>query len=216
MLNVTSAQHLALVPVRDGVEDVPADGWHRISAGAGATGPRLYDWAFLPFRSMVPQGWSKGLLIRRSLGAEQKLTFYLTFAPAGTPLAELVRVAGSRWTIESCFETAKGELGLDQYQVRSWTGWYRHITLVMLALAFLTVVRKAAIGGSGSVRPDGQSPPFDHAGPAGQRQQNSLSALPTRPVQTTRTRRRYRLVALAKTASAAGSPRPLETTNSQR
>jgi SRSO17 transposase len=209
VLNVTSAQHLALVPVREWVEDVPANGWHRISAGDGAKGPRLYDWAFLPFRSVVPAGWSKGLLIRRSLGAEQKLTFYLTFAPVGTLLAELVRVAGSRWTIESCFETAKGELGLDQYEVRSWTGWYRHITLVMLALAFLTIVRKAAIGGTGSVRLGGRSPPFDRSG-------NSRSTLPTCPVPTTQTRRRYRLVALAQTSSAASSPRPLETTNSQR
>src|SRR3954452_16053338 len=152
VLAVTSAQHLGLVPVLDWVEDVPANGWHRLSAGAGAKGPRLYDWAFLPFRGAVPEDWGKGLLIRRSLGEKQELAFYLTSAPPGTTLADLVRVAGTRWTIEECFEAAKGEVGLDQYEVRSWTGWHRHITLALLALAYLTVLRKAAIGGKGSRR----------------------------------------------------------------
>lgn len=76
-----------------------------------------------------------------------ELTFYLICAPEGTAPADLVHVAGARWTIESSVEMAKQEVGLDQYEVRSWTGWYRHITLAMLAFAFLTVLRKAAIGG---------------------------------------------------------------------
>jgi hypothetical protein len=117
VLAVTSAQHLGLVPVLDWVEDVPADSWHRLSAGAGAKGPRLYDWAFLPFRGGVPEGWGKGLLIRRSLSEKHELAFYLTSAPPGTTLADLVRVAGTRWTIEECFEAAKGEVGLDQYEL---------------------------------------------------------------------------------------------------
>ena len=71
---------------------------------------------------------------------------YLTLAPTGTSLAELVRIAGTRWTVERCFETAKGAVGLDQYEVRSWRGWHRHITWAMLAHAYLAVLRKTAVG----------------------------------------------------------------------
>ena len=92
-------------------------------------------------------GWKTGLLIRRKKGRPHQFTFYLTRSPEETPLSELVRIAGQRWRIESCFEEAKGETGLDEYEVRSWTGWYRHITLAMLAHAYLTVVRQHAIGG---------------------------------------------------------------------
>jgi SRSO17 transposase len=204
VLAVTSAQHLGLVPVLDWVEDVPADGWHRLSAGAGAKGPRLYDWAFLPFRGAVPEDWGKGLLIRRSLGEKHELAFYLTSAPPGTRLADLVRVAGTRWTIEECFEAAKGEVGLDQYEVRSWTGWHRHITLAMLALAYLTVLRKAAIGGRGPGRSRRRSAALDRA-------RDPPLAVPTRDPETRRSKRRYRLVALAKAAPAAGTPFLLET-----
>jgi len=157
VLAVTSGQRLFPGTVSDWVEEVPGDGWHRLSAGEGSTGPRLYDWASLPFRG-APPGWRKGLLIRRRLAAAEELTFYLTCAPEATTLAELVRIAGTRWTIEACFELAKAEVGLDQYEVRSWTGWHRHITLAMLALAFLTVLRKAAIGGRGQPR-SGRRPP---------------------------------------------------------
>src|SRR3712207_7614306 len=97
-----------------------------------------------------------GLLIRRSPAKPDKLAYYLTHAPEETTLATLVRVAGTRWTVESCFEAAKGEVGLDQYEVRTWTAWHRHVTLAMLALAFLTVVRSAAIGGRGQSRPHGR------------------------------------------------------------
>jgi SRSO17 transposase len=209
VLAVTSAQHLGLVPVLDWVEDVPADGWHRLSAGAGAKGPRLYDWAFRPFRGAAPEGWAKGLLIRRGLGEKHELAFYLTLAPPGTTLVDLVRVAGTRWTIEECFETAKGEVGLDQYEVRSWTGWHRHITLAMLALAYLTVLRKAAIGGRGPGRPGRRPAALDRAG-------DPPPALPTRHPETLRSHRRYRLVALATAAPAAGAPLPLETSGSIR
>jgi SRSO17 transposase len=146
VLAVTSTQRLGLKPVEDWLEDVPARGWARLSAGDGAKGPRLYDWAYLPY-GLPPAGWKSGLLIRRKKGRPHQFTFYLTWAPAQTPLSTLVRVAGLRWTIESCFEEAKGETGLDQYEVRSWTGWHRHITLAMLAHAYLTVVRQHAIGG---------------------------------------------------------------------
>jgi SRSO17 transposase len=152
VLAVTSAQRLGFKPVEDWLEDVPADGWQRLSAGDGAKGPRLYDWAYLRAGAETATGWEKGLLIRRKIGKPEEFTFYLTLAPAATPLAELARVAGTRWTIEACFEAAKGEVGLDQYEVRSWTGWHRHITLAMLAHAYLAVIRKAAVGGKGQRR----------------------------------------------------------------
>jgi SRSO17 transposase len=93
-----------------------------------------------------------GLLIRRSTAEPDDLAYYLTHAPEETTLAQLVRIAGTRWTIEACFEAAKGEVGLDEYEVRSWTGWHRHITLAMLAHAYLAVLRTAALGGRGRAR----------------------------------------------------------------
>jgi SRSO17 transposase len=99
-----------------------------------------------------PPGWQKGLLIRRKLKQPAEFTFYLTLSPTGTTLAALVRVAGRRWTIEACFEAAKGEVGLEHYEVRSWRGWHRHITLAMLALAYLAVLRKPAVGKKSGVQ----------------------------------------------------------------
>jgi SRSO17 transposase len=146
VLAVTSRQRLGFKTVADWLEDVPGNGWQRLSAGEGAKGPRLYDWAWLPDGSDAVGGWQKGLLIRRKLAHPEAFTFYLTLAPEAISLSELVRVAGTRWTIEACFEAAKGEVGLDQYEVRSWTGWHRHITLAMLAHAYLAVLRHAAGG----------------------------------------------------------------------
>jgi SRSO17 transposase len=123
---------------------VPDSGWSRVSAGAGAKGPRLYDWARVPIRPLSEPGryW---LLIRRSL-TDGELAHYLCFCPPQTPLDDLVAVAGRRWAIEESFQTAKSEVGLDHYQVRRYTAWYRHITLAMLAHAYLTVTRAAADG----------------------------------------------------------------------
>ena len=121
---------------------LPEAAWTRLSAGAGAKGPRIYDWARVPIRpfSEPDRYW---LLIRRSL-TDGELAHYLCFCPAKTPLAELVAVAGRRWAIEESFQTAKSEVGLDHYQVRRYDAWYRHITLAMLAHAYLTVTRAAA------------------------------------------------------------------------
>jgi SRSO17 transposase len=146
VLAVTSRQRLGFKTVADWLEDVPGNGWQRLSAGDGAKGPRLYDWTWLPYGSDAASGWQKGLLIRRKLAQPEAFTFYLTLAPDTAELSDLVRVAGTRWTIEACFEAAKGEVGLDQYEVRSWTGWHRHITLAMLAHAYLAVLRCAAGG----------------------------------------------------------------------
>src|SRR5207249_6523929 len=81
------------------------------------------------------------LLIRRSIEKPEELAYYVVFCPVGTHLQELVQVAGRRWTIEESFEITKDEVGLDEYEVRRWSGWYRHITLAMLAQAYLTVTR---------------------------------------------------------------------------
>lgn len=124
---------------------LPAEGWTRLSAGDGTKGPRWYNWRWLPLAAPPEPGWGRWLLVRRSLSTPTELTAYVVFAPQATTLAEVVRVAGSRWTVESAFEEAKGEVGLDHYEVRSWTGWYRHITLAMWALALLTVMRAGTI-----------------------------------------------------------------------
>ena len=119
-------------------------GWVRRSAGDGAKGPRVYDWAWVEIRPLKEPGKGYWLLVRRSIAKPGELAYYVCFGPESTTLEELVRVAGTRWTIEECFEEAKGEVGLDQYEVRKWDGWYRHITLAMLAHACLAVVRQQA------------------------------------------------------------------------
>jgi SRSO17 transposase len=120
-----------------------AEGWCQLSAGDGAKGPRWYDWCWLPLAAPLLPAWHRWLLVRRSVSDPTELTAYVVFAPEATALETVVQVAGSRWTVERCFEEAKGEVGLDQYEVRSWTGWYRHITLAMWAYALLTVLRAA-------------------------------------------------------------------------
>jgi len=122
---------------------IPADAWQRLSCGEGAQGPRLYDWAYRPARPATHgpttdgQPWAHGLLVRRHLEHADELAYYLVYAPTATSLQEMVRAAGARWTIDDMFKLAKGQVGLDHYEVRSWQGWYRHITLVLLAAAFL-------------------------------------------------------------------------------
>jgi SRSO17 transposase len=119
--------------------------WRRLSAGEGTKGPRWDDWRWLPLAPPLEPGWHRWLLVRRSVSDPTDLTAYVVFAPQDATLEAVVRVAGSRWTIESGFEAAKGEVGLDHYEVRSWTGWYRHLTLAMWALAFLVVLRAGAL-----------------------------------------------------------------------
>jgi SRSO17 transposase len=209
VLAVTSRQRLGFKTVADWLEDVPSGAWQRLSAGDGAKGPRLYDWAYLPCGWLEAAcGWQKGLLIRRKLAHPEVFTFYLTLAPEATGLADLVRVAGTRWTIEACFEAAKGEVGLDQYEVRSWTGWHRHITLAMLAHAYLAVLRHAAGGEKRRGRSGSRSA-------AAHRARSAAPALASGLGPATRSRGRAHLVALAPPASAAGAPKSLETTDQQ-
>jgi SRSO17 transposase len=143
---------------------LPADGWTRLSAGNGAKGPRWYDWRWLPLAAPLEPGWRRWLLVRRRVNAPPELTAYVVFARQATTLEEVVRVAGSRWTIESGFEAAKGEVGLDHYEVRSWTGWYRHITLAMWAYAFLVVMRAGTIAVEALKKKPAASPGAEHPG----------------------------------------------------
>jgi hypothetical protein len=127
----------------------------------------------------------------------------------GEHLTDLVRVAGTRWTIEACFEATKGETGLDQYDVRSWTGWHRHVTFAMLAHAYLAVLRRAAIGGSGEPRPRGRAPAPHRAGSA-------PAAVAPHVGAGARPRAGPGLVPLATPSSAASATLPLAKANQGR
>ncbi len=125
--------------------------WQRLSAGEGTKGPRLYDWAYLEladldadeFNPGLTGTWTRGLLIRRTLG-NGECAFFTTWCPAGTGIDTLVAVEGRRWTIEDSFEAAMNEFGLDHNESRSWHGWHRHVSLVMLAFAMMASIRHHA------------------------------------------------------------------------
>lgn len=129
----------AQVAVADLVKAMSGDNWQRLSCGEGAQGPRVYDWALLPIRPALRAGWVHAVLARRHPERTDEISYYLVYAPLDTSLEEIAHVAGSRWTIEEVFKLAKGQVGLDHYEVRSWKGWYRHITLALLALAALSI-----------------------------------------------------------------------------
>jgi SRSO17 transposase len=125
--------------------------WCRLSAGVGSKGERLFDWAYLEladleaaeYNESLSGVWTRGLLIRRNI-ADGDLAFFATWCPAGTGMETLAAVEGRRWAIEDGFETAKNELGLNHNETRSWHGWHRHVSLVMLAFAMLAVIRRQA------------------------------------------------------------------------
>ena len=118
----------------------PTD-WVRASAGDGSKGPREYDWAVRTYGAVDERGWRLWLVVRRHRERPDERAYFFARGPAVTPPAELIRVAGTRWRVEECLELAKGECGLDEYEVRSWTGWHRHVTLSLLALAVVAVIR---------------------------------------------------------------------------
>ena len=149
VLAVPVNQHVIAAGPREGREfradeliaALPGQAWRRRSAGKGSKGDRLYDWARTPIHGINFPDSNYWLLARRSICDPTDLAYYLCHAPARTGLTALVTVAGTRWAIEETFQTSKGQTGLDHYHVRQYTGWYRHITLSMLAHAFLTVTR---------------------------------------------------------------------------
>ncbi len=134
--------------VRALIAELGESAWQRCSAGAGAHGQRLYDWARLELLAGFDPGWARWVLARRSIptdpGETAELAFYVCAGPAETTLAQLIAVAGGRWRIEECFQAAKNQAGLASYQVRDYTAWYRHITLAMLAHAYLSATRATA------------------------------------------------------------------------
>jgi len=118
--------------------------WHKITIAWGCKGPRKYAWAWVPINHDLGPRWRRWLLVRRSLDGSEELAYYLAAGPKRTTLTRLAVTAGARWSIEGGFEAAKQEVGLADYEVRSWTGWHRHITLALLAHAILAAVRKVA------------------------------------------------------------------------
>src|SRR3954467_2625812 len=138
---LVAGQGAIQVPARDLATAEPLEGWRRLSAGAGSKGERLYDWARFRLCRLQQAPWDHWLLVRRTIAKPNEMAYYVVFGPAATSLEALARIAGRRWPVEECFEAAKQEVGLDGYEVRSWHGWYRHVTLSMLALAFLAAMR---------------------------------------------------------------------------
>ncbi len=126
---------------------LPARAWRRLSVGAGAHGPREYDWVRMPIRSDWRSGRGHWLLARCSIGDPTEIAYYVSYGPRRSSLLDLAVIAGTRWHVEECFQQAKNETGLDHYQVRSWRAWYAHITLSMLALAWLSATRTLAAKG---------------------------------------------------------------------
>lgn len=142
------SMELTKVRVNRVVDDLDDAAWQRLNCGDGARGPRVSDWAVVDIRPLRDPRYGHWLLARRSIADPTDVAYYVCFGSAGTPLEELVRVAGARWATEECFQTAKNETGLDHYQVRGYPAWYRHITLSMVAAAFLVVLRAAAKKGA--------------------------------------------------------------------
>lgn len=131
--------------------DLDPDAWKRLSAGDGTKGARLHDWAYCELADLDAEEydetksgvWTRGLMIRRNI-SDGDLAYFSTWCPAGTEIQTLVAVEGHRWAIEDSFETTKNELGLDHNESRSWHGWHRHVSLVMLAFAMMAVIRYRA------------------------------------------------------------------------
>jgi SRSO17 transposase len=133
---------------------VPAEAWRPLTVGAGAKGPRRFEWAAVPINHPYdPRRWQRWVLFRRACNDPEDLAFYLAFGPTGTRLEALARVAGRRWAIEAAFAQGKGEVGPDQYEVRSWVGWHRHMTLAMVALALLALTRARLFARPAAPRP---------------------------------------------------------------
>ncbi len=130
--------------VEQHVERLPEDVWSEVRPAGNGGGGRPWEWACLDLAPDPEKGMRRWLLVRRSTEDPEDLGFYQAYGPEGTSVEDLVRVCQDRWAVEECFAEAKGEVGLDHYEVRRWDAWHRHVTLCLLAHAFLVVVRSAA------------------------------------------------------------------------
>ena len=199
-------------------QSLPQNAWRRLSAGEGTKGPRLHDWAYLEladldavqYNSVLTGEWTRGLLIRRNI-ADGDLAFFSTWCPKGTPMEKLVSVEGHRWAIEDSFEAAKNELGLDHNETRSWHGWHRHVSLVMLAFAMMAAIRHQANVPPlpkktlPRLRTKHVPDPLVDPGNPPHRHQARPTAHPARP--------RHRMVALAARPSSRSAPRASQKKN---
>lgn len=198
---------VVLMTVADVVAKLPAEHWQRLTVAEGTKGPRTYDWVAVRVYEHVPgppgrtgypgrEGW---LLVRRSLSKSQEMAYYLSNAAAETPLLTLAQVAATRYTVEQCLEEAKGETGLDEYEVRTWPSWHRHITLSLMAHTWLAATRSRVEKKGGCIARNG---PTDCAGspPSVGHRSASAAALVGTP---------SRLVAMAATQKLAGRARSL-------
>jgi SRSO17 transposase len=122
------------------LKNLPEEGWFEASCGDGSKGARVYDWRTVEINQFVSGGWKRCLLVRRSKTDPSELRAYICYGPADTTDKKFVEVVGSRWTVETCFKESKSETGLDQYEVRGYNGWYKHITFACTALALITVL----------------------------------------------------------------------------
>lgn len=149
--DIVVTAHGTSVQVDQLIAALPRQAWKRLSGGPGAHGERIYDWARVAIRPEWENSFGHWVLARRSVSDPTELAYYVCYGPVATRLKDLVKVAAARWAVEECFQTAKGECGLDHYQVRLYRAWYRHITLAMAALAYLTAIR-AQEAAKGEVR----------------------------------------------------------------
>ncbi|WP_422641062.1 IS701 family transposase [Streptomyces formicae] len=153
---------LSTTPSTTCLPGLPRQKWKRRSCGNGAHGPRVFDWARVEVRPWHRPDRQHWVIARRSVGRPEEVSRYIAYCPAGTTLDELIRIAGSRWAVEECFQTAKGECGLDDYQVRRYPGWHRHMTLAMAAHACLTVLRARELDTEKAETDHRRPAPIDH------------------------------------------------------
>jgi SRSO17 transposase len=143
------------------LKNLPKEGWFEASCGDGSKGARVYDWLTLEISQFVSEGWKRCLLVRRSKADPSELRAYICYGAADTTDKKFVEAAGSRWTVETCFKESKSEAGLDQYEVRSYNGWYKHITFACAALALITVLSSNSLDTNTIQRHDPASSSLD-------------------------------------------------------